>query len=356
MTSIRYSLLGIAIISAILITISIQLDRPDQKNSTSSITIFNWGEYIDPSLLKQFEQETGIHVIYETFDSNESMLTKIEQGGTTYDIAIPSEYMIEVMQEKSLLQPLQKDLLANLEHIDSDFLNLPFDPHNQYSVPYFWGTVGIAYNPTSLNGKTITDWNDLWDSSLRNELLLVDSAREVIGMGLNYLGYSLNSIEPTELAKATDILQQLTPNVKAIVGDEAVQLMVQGEANVALTWSGQAAQMMEDNEQIEYVIPQGGSNIWFDNIVIPATAANIDGAHAFINFLLEPEIAAQNAEYVGYATPNLTALQFLDETVIHDQRFYPKEEVRQRLEVYRNLGLKHLGLYNEAFLTLKMNK
>lgn len=356
MKQIIYSLLGISLLSAILITISFQLERTDQNHSNDSITIFNWGEYIDPAIIQQFEQDTGIRVIYETFDANESMLTKIEQGGTTYDIAIPSEYMIEVMREKALLLPLQKNLLPNMKHLDPYFLNLTFDQQNTYSIPYFWGTVGIAYNPTLLEGQTFTSWNQLWDPRLNNDILLVDSAREVIGMGLNSLQYSLNSTNPSELAEAAVKLQQLKPNVKAIIGDEGVQLMIQKEASVALTWSGQAAQMMEDNQDIEYIIPEEGSNIWFDNIVIPTTASNIEGAHAFINFLLDPKIAAQNAEYVGYATPNLTALQFLDEAIVTDQRFYPNEVVRQRLEVYRNLGLSKLGLYNEYFLAFKMGK
>ncbi|SRR5699024_142173 len=356
MKNLWYSIVSIVIISSILIFMTYQLNTKNHHSTKSSITIFNWGEYIDPALLKQFEQQTGIQVIYETFDANESMLTKIEQGGTTYDIAIPSEYMIEVMQEKSLLQPLQKDLLSNIKHIDPYFLNLPFDPHNQYSIPYFWGTVGIAYNPTLLDGQTFTSWDHLWDPSLRNEILLVDSAREVMGMGLNSLHYSLNSIDHQELEAAAHKLYQLKPNVKAVIGDEGVQLMIQNEASVALTWSGQAAQMMDENDEIEYVIPEEGSNIWFDNIVIPTTASNIEGAHAFINFLLDPKVAAQNAEYVGYATPNLTALQYIEDEIVSDERFYPKETVRQRLEVYRNLGLQHLGVYNEYFLAFKMAK
>ena len=241
-----------------------------------------------------------------------------------------------------------------LHNIDPYFLDLPFDPENKYSIPYFWGTVGIAYNPELLEGQTFESWEDLWDPTLEQEIVLVDSAREVIGMGLNALGYSLNSTNILELEEATEKLKTLKPNIKAIIGDEITQLMVNGEAAVALTWSGQAADMMWENEDIDYAVPEEGSNLWFDNMVIPRTAKNIDGAHAFINFMLDAEIAAQNADYVGYSTPNLAAMEFMDPEVIEDERYYPDEEARDHLEVYKNLGLEMLGTYNELFLGLKM--
>ncbi len=345
----------ILLISAILLFINAKLNEGGGSGGKNTITVYNWGEYIDPDLLKQFEQETGIKVIYETFDSNEGMMGKIEQGGTSYDISMPSEYMIDMMAEKDLLLPLDYSKIPNIKNIDPYFLDLPFDPGNQFSLPYFWGTVGIAFNPTLLNGQTFESWDKLWDPSLRQQVVLVDSARETIGMGLNSLGYSLNSTNLDELRQATDKLKKLSSNVKAVIGDEVTQLMVNGEAAVSLTWSGQAADMMYENEDIDYIVPEEGSNLWFDNMVIPRTASNIDGAHAFINFMLDAEVAAQNADYVGYSTPNLAALDFMDPEVIEDERFYPDEETRSHLEVYRNLGLEMLGHYNELFLEFKMD-
>lgn len=346
---------AILVISALLLFINAKLTNNGGRTGKDVITVYNWGEYMDPDLLKQFEEETGIKVIYETFDSNEAMIAKIEQGGTSYDISMPSEYTVEMMAEKDLLLPLDHSLLPNLQHIDPYFLNLPFDPNNRYSLPYFWGTVGIAFNPTLLEGQTFETWDDLWAPSLKQEIVLVDSARETIGMGLNSLGYSLNSTDLGELRKATDKLKRLSPNVKAVIGDEVTQLMVNGEAAVALTWSGQAADMMYENEDIDYSVPEEGSNLWFDNMVIPRTAKNIEGAHAFINFMMDPEVAAQNADYVGYSTPNLTALDLMDPEVTKDERFYPDEETREHLEVYKNLGLEMLGVYNELFLEFKMD-
>ncbi|MDS9470428.1 PotD/PotF family extracellular solute-binding protein [Sporosarcina pasteurii] len=346
----------ILFISGILLFINMKLNEGGGRGNKNTITVYNWGEYIDPDLLKQFEEESGIKVIYETFDSNEGMMGKIEQGGTSYDISMPSEYMIEMMREKDLLIPLDYSKIPNVRHIDPYFLDLPFDPDNKYSLPYFWGTLGIAFNPTLLEGQTFESWDNLWDPSLKQRVVLVDSARETIGMGLNSLHYSLNSTDLDELHEATNKLKKLKPNVKAIIGDEVTQLMVNGEASIALTWSGQAADMMYENEDIDYIVPEEGSNLWFDNMVIPRTASNIDGAHAFINFMLDPEVAAQNADYVGYSTPNLSALDFMDAEVIEDERFYPDEETRNHLEVYRNLGLEMLGHYNELFLEFKMDR
>lgn len=345
----------IAATAAILMIINAQLAKSGAQSGGNTLTVYNWGEYIDPDLIKQFEKETGINVIYETFDSNEGMMGKIEQGGTSYDITVPSEYMVEMMREKDLLIPLDYDKIPNIKNIDPYFRNLPFDPNSTYSIPYFWGTLGIAYNPSLLDGQTFESWNNLWDPSLKQEAVLVDSAREVIGMSLNSLGYSLNSTNVDELREATDKLKTLSPNIKAVIGDEVTQMMMNNEAAVSLIWSGQAADMMSENEDITYVVPKEGSNLWFDNIVIPKTVKNIDGAYEFINFMLRPEVAAQNADYVGYSTPNKEALTLLDPEVVSDERYYPDEEARDHLEVYKDLGLEMLGTYNEFFLEFKMN-
>lgn len=347
--------IAILVVTALLMYAADTMSVGSGKSGKDTLTIFNWGEYIDPDLLKQFEEETGIHVIYETFDSNEAMMTKIQQGGTAYDIAVPSEYMIEKMKEEDLLIPLDHSKIPNMKNIDPYFLDLPFDEDNKYSLPYFWGTVGIVYNPSLVGDLDFSSWEDLWDPSLKRTVFLVDGAREVIGMGLNSLGYSLNSLDQNELRSATDKLIKLAPNVKAIIGDEITPLMINNEASVALTWSGQAADMMYENEELDFAVPEEGSNLWFDNMVIPKTSKNIDGAHAFINFMLDAESGAQNADFVGYSTPNIAAMALMDEEVVSDERYYPSEEQRDTLEVYKNLGPDYLGKYNELFLEFKMS-
>lgn len=347
---------AILLTCAVLFFIAHRLEHGGSQASKDTITIYNWGDYIDMDLIKQFTEETGIKVIYETFDSNEAMMTKIQQGGSSYDIAVPSEYMIEMMKEQDLLIPLDHSKIPNLKNIDPYYLDLSFDPGNKYSVPYFWGTVGIVFNPNlTPDHLTFESWDDLWDPSLKRKVFLVDSTREVIGMGLNSIGESLNTKDDEILQKATNKLIKLSPNIKGVIGDEITNLMINNEAAVALTWSGQALDMMYENEELDYTVPQEGSNLWFDSFVIPKTADNIDGAHKFINFMLDAEVSAQNTDYVGYATPNKAAMELLDPEIVEDERFYPGDEIKNKLEVYENLGLEWIGKYNELFLKFKMS-
>jgi len=329
------------------------LNRSQGFSTDNTLTIYNWGDYIEPELIAKFEEETGYKVSYETFDSNEAMYTKVKQGGTAYDVTIPSEYMIDKMAEEGLLIELDQSKITGLENIDPRFLDQSFDVGNKYSIPYFWGTLGIVYNDKLISGE-ITSWNDLWDPQYKNSLLLIDGAREVMGIGLQSEGYSLNETDPLVLKKTADKLKDITPNVKAIVADEIKMYMIQGEAPLAVTFSGEASEMLWENENLHYVIPEEGSNLWFDNIVIPKTAENIEGAYAFINFMLEPENAAINAEYVGYATPNKASIEMMDPEITGDEQFYPSDDTLDKLEVYENLGPKSLGLYNDLFLELKM--
>lgn len=345
----------ILIVSIVLLFVISSLNSSQGYSSKNKLTIYNWGDYIDADLIEQFEKEAGITVVYETFDSNEAMMTKIEQGGTAYDVAVPSEYMIDKMIQEDLLLPLDHEKLSNLDNIDDRFMDLPFDPKNKYSIPYFWGTVGIVYNSKMLGDIEITSWSDLWDPRLKNEILLVDGAREVMGMGLNSLGYSLNDLNHDHLNEAKKKLDLLMPNVKAIVGDESRMLLENEEASIGLVWSGVASEIMAENEDLEFVVPKEGSNLWFDNMVIPKTAKNVEAAHQFINFMLDAEVAAQNTEYVSYATPNKEAMNYLPEEIVNDERFYPAPDLTERLEVYENLGKKNLAYYNELFLRFKMH-
>ncbi|RID85086.1 extracellular solute-binding protein [Peribacillus asahii] len=348
--------MAIVIVSVVLLAIISGLNSSEGYSGDNTLTIYNWGDYIDEELLSQFEEQTGIKVIYATFDSNEAMLTKIKQGGTTYDVAVPSEYTIDQMRKEHLLIPLDHSKLPNMKYIDERFMDLPFDPENKYSIPYFWGTVGIVYNPSMLDGKRITSWADLWDEDLRNQILLIDGAREVMGMGLNSLHYSLNDTNDAHLREAKEKLDTLTPNIKAIVGDESKLLLANEEAAVGLAWSGDASEIMYENEKLDYVVPKEGSNLWFDNMVIPKTAKNVEAAHQFINFMLDPKVAAQNTEYVSYSTPNKEALKYLPEEIVKDERFYPSPALTEKLEVYENLGKQNLARYNELFLEFKMHR
>ncbi|HFI0352693.1 TPA: ABC transporter substrate-binding protein [Streptococcus suis] len=345
--------LGIIAIILILWGISSKLEADSTQGTTDKLVIYNWGDYIDPELLEEFTAETGIQVDYQTFDSNESMYTKIKQGGTTYDLTIPSEYMISKMTEENMLIKLDKSKIEGLENIDPQFMGLSFDKNNDYSIPYFWGTLGIVYNETMVDNPP-QEWEDLWSEEYRDNIMLIDGVREVMGFGLQSLGHSLNSRNPAEIEKAAEHLYNLTPNVKAIVADEIKGYMIQDAAAIAVSFSGEASEMLDGNENLRYVVPSKGSNLWFDNMVIPKTAKNLEGAYAFMSFMLRPENALRNAEYVGYSTPIPAAKAMLDEETQNDESFYPSEETMKKMEVYDNLGQEMLGMYNDLYLQFKM--
>ncbi|MGT2745210.1 ABC transporter substrate-binding protein [Streptococcus phocae subsp. phocae] len=350
-----YSFLaGVLGVIVILLALSFILQQKSGSASQSDkLVIYNWGDYIDPALIKKFTKQTGIEVQYETFDSNEAMYTKIEQGGTTYDIAVPSDYIIDKMIKEDLLVKLDKSKLVGMENIDSKFLYKSFDPNNDYSIPYFWGTVGIVYND-QLVDKAPMHWDDLWRPEYKNSIMLFDGAREVLGIGLTTLGHSVNAKNQEKLEAAEKKLQGLTGNVKAIVADEMKGYMIQGDAAIGVTFSGEASEMLDNNEHLHYVVPSEGSNLWFDNLVLPKTMKHEKEAYAFLNFINEPENAAQNAEYIGYATPNKKAKELLPDDVKGDPAFYPTDDTIKKLEVYDNLGPKWLGIYNDLYLQFKM--
>ncbi|MGZ9848720.1 ABC transporter substrate-binding protein [Macrococcus psychrotolerans] len=349
-------LIFISLVVAVLLLFSSRFINPPPSGGKGNVLyVYNWGEYIDPDLLKKFEKEKGIRVVLETFDSNEAMLAKIKNGGTSYDIAVPSEYAIQKMKNEKLLLPIDHDKIPNLKNINKDFMDLPFDKKNEYSIPYFWGTVGILYNPDTTKDIDFSSWDSLWDKRLKDDVLIVDGAREALGLALNSMGESLNETDPDKLLKAEQKLEKLAPNVKGVVADEINTMMVQKEADVAVVWSGMGADIMTENENLDFVVPKEGSNLWFDNIVIPKTAQNIEGAHEFINFLLDAQNAKKNTEWVGYATPNNAALRLLDKETREDERFYPNKAVQEKLEVYEDLGYENIKRYNELFLKFKMS-
>ena len=261
--------------------------------------------------------------------------------------------MISKMMSERLLEKLDHSKIKGLENIGKRFLNQSFDPKNQYSIPYFWGTLGIVYN-TELVKTAPKHWSDLWRPEYKNSIMMIDGAREVMGVGLNALGYSLNSKNTKQLQEAVDKLYTLTPNIKAIVADEMKGYMIQNNAAIGVSFSGEARQMLEKNDKLRYVVPTEASNLWFDNIVIPKTVKNKKAAYQFINFMLRPENAYKNALYVGYSTPNMPAKAMLPKEIQEDKAFYPDEETLKHLEVYQQLGAKWLGIYNDLYLQVKM--
>ncbi|MEJ6348247.1 ABC transporter substrate-binding protein [Holzapfeliella sp. He02] len=345
---------GVILAFCLLLAMGSSALNQQPKEAGKVLNLYNWGDYIDPELLSKFEEETGYQVVYETFDSNESMYTKIKQGSNHYDLTIPSDYMVEKMKKDDLIQTIDKSKLDFLNQMDANIMGLSYDSQNDYSIPYFYGTLGIVYNDQYVKGENLKSFNDLWRPDYRQSMMLVDSARDIMGLSLISQGHSLNTTDSSQLNQAKEKLDKLAPNVKAIVADEMKMYMIQNEAAIGVTWSGEAAEMLKNNEHLHYVIPKEGSNLWVDNFVIPKSAQHLDAAYAFMNFMMKPENAARNSVYLGYSTPNILAKQELEKTQDPVLSFYPTADQMKHLEVFKDLGQDVVQTYNDLFLEFKM--
>lgn len=346
-----------SVMIAVLLLAMVLSVLPGCGQSKVVLNVFNWGEYIDKELLTKFEEETGIKVNYELFDTNESMLAKLETGGAQYDVIFPSDYVIEEMINKGMLAKIDFSNIPNFQYIDDRFKNLNYDPKNEYSVPYFWGTLGILYN-TELVTEPVESWDILWDEKYAGQILMLDSMRDTFGVALKKLGYSVNSTNAAEIEQARDLLIQQKSMVNGYYVDEIVDMMINGDAALALNWSGAAMDIYwQEAEHIQYAVPKEGSNLWFDCMVIPSTSKHQKEAEMFINFMLDPDNAYQNTEFVGYATPNKAALEMLKEEspeVVSMDAYYPSEEILDRCEVFIDLG-EAKELYSQAWVKLQAN-
>lgn len=330
------------------------------KNGVSKdnkVIVYNWGEYIDPEVLTIFEEETGIEVVYEEFETNEIMFPKIKSGAIAYDVVCPSDYMIQRLQENDLLAELNFDNIPNIKNIGKTYLNKSreFDPQNLYSVPYCWGTVGILYNKTMVD-EPIDSWSVLWDPKYKDNILMQDSVRDAFGVALKYLGYSLNSTDLDELTEATNLLKEQKPLVQAYVIDQVRDKMIGNEAALGVIYSGEAIYTKTENSDLEYVIPKEGSNIWIDSWVIPKNAEHKENAEAFINFLCRPDIALKNFEYITYSTPNTEAQKLIeDESIRNSPVAFPSDTDLERCETFQFLGDDVDRTYIEFWNKVKSN-
>lgn len=301
--------------------------------SKPRLNVYNWGEYINTDVLDIFEEETGIRVIYDTYATNEDLYVKMKQGGSSYDVVFPSDYMIERMIREDLLSEIDLKNIPMIEGVDRKFLDLDYDPENLYSVPYMWGTVGIIYNTTMVD-RDLSAWADLWDKEFAGEIIMLNSQRDTLAVALKKLGYSMNTRSVEELEEAKKELIAQKPLVYAYLGDEVKDVMIGGEASIAVVWSGDAAAMIEEDPNLKYVIPTEGTNLWFDAMVIPKNAENKEDAEKFINFMTRPDIAAMNADYIGYSSPIPEAIKLLPEEVQNSEVAYPSDEKLENTEIF----------------------
>ncbi|MCI6660193.1 MAG: spermidine/putrescine ABC transporter substrate-binding protein [Peptoniphilaceae bacterium] len=305
-------------------------DSGEKKNV---VNIYNWGEYIDPELVDQFEKETGIDVIYSNYATNEDLYVKLKSGGSGYDLIVPSDYMIERMVQEEMLLPIDFTKIPNMKYVDQQYLHHIFDPDQKYSVPYFWGTLGILYNKTKVEDP-VTSWDILWNPKYERNIIMLDSSRDSIGIGLIRNGFSMNSRNAVELAAAKADLTAQYPLVYAYLVDQTKDIMINGEASLAVMYSGDALAAMMENEDLDYAVPKEGSNLFFDAFAIPKGAKNKENAEKFINFMLEPENMAQNAEWVGYSLPSESGRRLLPEEYRDSPVAYPEKSIFDRLEVF----------------------
>lgn len=345
----------ISLILAIIMLASVTVVLTGCDSKKTTLNVYNWGEYIDPDLLDKFEEETGINVNYEYYDTNEIMLAKLESGASNYDLVFPSDYIIEELIKKDMLLKIDFSNIPNFQYIDDRFKNLAYDPDNHYSVPYFWGTLGIMYN-SDIVTEPVDSWDILWDKKYAGKILMLDSIRDTLGAALKKLGYSVNTKDEEKVREAGRLLMEQKPLVNGYYVDEIKDMMLNGDAVIALNWSGAAMDIYwEEVENIKYSVPEEGTNIWFDCMVIPKTSKNKEAAEKFINFMLDPDNAYQNTEYVGYATPNKDVVGMIREEspeIVEMPAYWPSDEILERCETFEDLDAA-LTIYNEVWTKLQ---
>ncbi|QJC31599.1 extracellular solute-binding protein [Enterobacteriaceae endosymbiont of Donacia tomentosa] len=293
-----------------------------------TILFYNWTEYVPEGLLEKFTKETGIKVIYSTYESNESMYTKLKTyTKQSYDLVVPSAYFVVKMKNEGMLQKINKKKLTNFSNLDPKFLNKSFDPNNEYSIPYIWGATAIGINTDIIDSKSINSWSDLWNPKFQKSISLIDDAKEVFQIALMKLGYSGNTTNLKHIKKAFIELKKLMPNVIAFNSDNPGYPFIEGAVNIGMIWNGSAYAVKKLGIPLKFIWPKEGGIFWMDNFVIPANAQNVDGALKLINFLLRPEIAAQVAKITGYSTPNLQAKKLLPSNMVNDNTLYPNDKI-----------------------------
>ena len=352
----KLRLISVAILIPVIIFVSVSCGSAINGAAGArkvTLNVYNWGDYIGESTISDFEAKyPNIRVNYETFTTNEDMYVKIKSGGSSYDVAIPSDYMIKRMKDEDMLNRINMSNIPNYSHIGERFKNLSYDPQNEYSVPYMWGTVGILYNKTMVN-DTVDSWKILWDKKYNKQIMMPDSERDSIGITLKMLGYSMNTTLVNELEAAKKKLVEQKPLVLAYVVDEVKDKMIGGEAALAVVWSGDAFYCMGENSDLEYAIPKEGTNYWFDSMVIPKTCKHQKEAETFINFMCDTDTAYNNADYIGYATPQTEVMKMLDPALTGNRTAYPGPEDLKNSEIFEYPGDEINKEYNRIWTEIK---
>lgn len=319
------------------------------KRAQPVLHIYNWADYLKPELVQRFEQENACRVVIDTFDSNEAMYAKLKAGATGYDLIFPSSYMVKLMFNQGMLQPINRNLVPNLVNIDPDYLKIAMDRDMHHSVPYMLTNTGIAY----LADKTSDvqpSWSMFDRADLKGRMTMLNDMRETIGAALKSLGFSLNTLDERELEAARDVVIRWKKNLAKFENEQYKTGLASGEFLLVHGYSGDILQVQEENENIAFVVPEEGTSISCDDVVIPNGAENVELAHKFINFLHDPNVAAENTEFISYLCPNRASYQFLDQEILGNPAIFLKPEIRDRSEVIDDLGennVKYTKIWDE---------
>ncbi|MCF8112249.1 MAG: spermidine/putrescine ABC transporter substrate-binding protein [Desulfotignum sp.] len=306
---------------------------------SKTLYIYNWTEYMPDEVLSAFQEKTGIRVVYSTYDSNESMYAKVKlTRGKGYDLVFPSTYFVHKMRREGLLSPIDHDALSNFRHLDPVLLDKPYDPGNRFSIPYVWGSTALAYNSDQVAPENMTSWKDLWRPEFKNRLVMNDDVREVLGVGLIINGFSVNETDPDHIRTAYESIRSLMPNIRVFSGDSPKQPLLNLEAWAGMVWNGEAYMAAREFPAIRYAYPEEGAIFWVDSMVIPTGAENKEEAHAFIDFILEPENAVLVCEYIGYAPANRTAVNLMPDQLKNDPTIFPALKDVKKGEFQTDVG------------------
>jgi putrescine transport system substrate-binding protein len=338
------------------------------------VNFYNWSDYIAPGVLEDFTKETGIRVRYDTFDSNDTLETKLLAGRSGYDLVVPTAYFLERQIKAGVFQKLDRSKLPNLQHAWPDIMQRlsAYDPGNQYAVNYMWGTTGIGYNARKVREILGSDAViDSWDVVFKPEILskfkscgvdMLDSSDDILPTALHYLGLDPNSKNEADLQKAADLVAKVRPNVRKFHSSEYLNALASGEICLVVGWSGDVKQAQKraaeakNGVEIGYAIPKTGAQMWFDNLAIPKDARNITGAHALIDYLMRPDVAAKNSNFVSYANGNLTSQKFIDKAILEDRTVYPDAETMKKLFIITARDARTTRLMNRLWTKVKTGR
>ena len=317
------------------------------------VVVYNWSEYIPQDVLDDFTRETGIRVVYSTFESNEAMFARLKLlRGRSYDVVVPSSYFVELLRRGNLIQQLDHSKLPNMANLDPYMLNKEYDPGNKYSIPYMWGSTGLAYNTKRVPEGSLTRWAQLLQPEFRGNIIMTDDLRDAFGLALRAKGHSANSTEPAQIRKAFEFLAELKPSIRVFDVTAVKQALISEEVWLGPIWNGDFLVAEEENDSLAFVFPEEGALLWVDSFVIPSGAENVDNAHAFINFMLRPEIAVRCMMEYMYSSPNLKAIELLPEELRNNRILVPGPEELKNAEFATHVG-DALPIYEKYWEELK---